>query len=101
MRATQLQSAGGAKIIREGSLLSLRSARNILSPCQDQRGRRAWLVDTHKKLRPIVTKYSSVQVKPFCPHTITYLHLNVFGCVVAAERLRREQQLFKGSAVSE
>ena len=99
MRATQLQSAGGAKIIREGSLLSLRSARNILSSCQDQRARRAWLVDTHKKLRPIVTKYSSVQVKPLCQHT--YLHLNVFGYVVAAERLRREQQLFKGSAVSE
>ena len=92
VRATQLQSAGGAKIIREASLLSLRSARNSLSSCQDQRGRRAWLVDTNKK-------YSSVQVKPFCQHT--YLHLNVFGCVVAAERLRREQQLFKGSALSE
>ena len=92
MRATQLQSAGGAKIIREGSLLSLRSARNFLSPGQDQRWRLAWLVDTSQK-------YSSVQVKPFCQHT--YLHLNVFGCVVAAERPRREQQLFKGSAVSE
>ena len=99
MRATQLQSAGGAKIIREASLLSLRSARNTLSSCQDQRGKRAWLVDTNKKLRSVVTKYSSVQVKQFCQHT--YLHLNVFGCVVAADRLRREQQLFKGSAVSE
>ena len=76
VRATQLQSAGGAKIIREASLLSLRSARNILSSCQDQRGKRAWLVDKNKK-----NEINCHEILICASETILSTYIFAFECI--------------------